>query len=111
MPRYRIEYTDAAKEEIERAYLWRVASVSPEAAVRWAEDLRTKVDTLAEFPYRNERAPEYAGAGAGVRRLLLGVYRVLYLIVEPEADETEGIVRVLHVYHGARQAGEQEETG
>ena len=101
---YQIEYTDTAKEEIERAYLWRSISVSPEAAARWAEQLRAKVDTLAAFPYRNEPAPEYARAGANVRRLLFGAYRVLYLVIEQEQEHTEGVIRILHIYHGAQQS-------
>jgi len=103
---YRVEYTDAAKEEIERTYLWRSASTSPEAAARWAEELRARVDKLALFPYRNERAPEYLQSGGAVRRMLFGVYRVLYLVIKPEESNEPGVVRVLHVYHGARWTGE-----
>ncbi len=40
------------------------------------------------------------------------VYRVLFHIVEPEEGESPGIVRILHVYHGAQRTVSQtgEET-
>lgn len=101
--RYAIEYTDAAAEELGRAYLFQSQAVGPEAANRWIQSLRARVDDLATFPRRNERAPEYLNdAAADVRRLLVKPWRVLYQIIEPQEGEEAGFVRVLHVYHGAR---------
>lgn len=109
---YHVEYSEPAEQEIEQAYLW-LFQHSPEFAVRWYAGLRAAVDSLAAMPRRWESTPEY---GLNVRRMLYGTggsrYRVLYLVIEPEENEMEGIVRILHVYHSARQAttGEQGES-
>jgi plasmid stabilization system protein ParE len=70
-------------------------------------ELRRKIDALNLFPHRNSRAPEYPDGAADVRRLLHSPYRVLYQIIEPEADEAEGVVRILHIWHGARRPSGQ----
>ena len=103
LPSYRVEFSDAAEEELIRAYLWQSSRQGPEAVNRWIRGLRARVDGLATLPRRFERAPEYLASGADVRRLLVHPWRVLYQVIEPGDDETEGVVRVLHVYHGARR--------
>src|SRR5689334_1243936 len=103
---YRVEYAEPAEQDIDSAYLWLSRTRSPAFAARWFKGLRAAVERLTLFPRRNAVVEEY---GTGVRRLLYGTsgsrYRVLYLVVEPEAEDEEGIVRILHVYHGARQMG------
>lgn len=108
---YGIEYTDAAQEEIEQAYLWLSSVTSPESAAKWVEGLRTAINGLCLFPYRFQRAPEYLVSGREVRRLLYQKHRVLYLILEPEGEDTHGVVRVLHIYHGASEPPEESANG
>lgn len=105
---YQVEYTDAAQEEIEKAYLWLSSLTSTEGATRWAEGLRVAIQGLSVFPHRFQRVPEYLDSERDVRRLLYQKYRVLYLVIEPEKNETHGVVRVLHVYHGASQPPNEE---
>jgi plasmid stabilization system protein ParE len=104
LPIYRIEYSDAAEEELGQAYLWQSSLQGPEAADRWVRLLRAAVNDLTTLPRRFERAPEYLSSGKDVRRLLVRPWRVLYQVIEPAGGEMEGgVVRVLHIYHGARR--------
>jgi plasmid stabilization system protein ParE len=49
-PVYEVFVTDRAYQHIEEAYLY-VSSVSnPNRAAEWVEDLRAKIDDLAQFP-------------------------------------------------------------
>jgi plasmid stabilization system protein ParE len=81
--RYIIEYTDAAAEEIARAYLFQSqAALGPEAANLWIRNLRARVDELTTFPRRNERAPEYLNdTVADVRRLLVQIVAPVFVAV------------------------------
>lgn len=97
---YRIDYSDAVIIEIDQAYLW-LDRNSSKGAIEWYKGLRSAIDSLSQMPYRYAEMPKF---GKGVRRLLYGKYLVLYIIVEPDADETAGSVRVLHIVHGAREA-------
>lgn len=104
--RYQIEYAEAAQEEIEKAYLWRSSITSPEAAARWASGLRSAVDGLSTMPYRYAALPDDPLS----RRLLYGsgqgAYRIIYRVVEPAEEGDNSLVRILHVYHGARQTNQ-----
>jgi plasmid stabilization system protein ParE len=101
--KYRTEYSEAAQEEIEKAYLWRSSITSPEAAALWANGLRSAVDSLSTMPYRYAALPDDPLS----RRLLYGsgqgAYRIIYRVVEPAETGDDALVRILHVYHGARQ--------
>ena len=97
---YRIDYSDAAVLEIDQAYLW-LDRNSPKGGIEWYKGLRSATDSLSQMPYRYVEMPKF---GKGVRRLHYGKYLVLYIVVEPDADETTGVVRILHVVHGAREA-------
>ena len=102
---YRIDLSEAAEAEAFAAYLW-ISRRSPEFAGRWYNGLLKAIEDLVLFPRSWQAAPEY---GPNVRRMLYGTggnrYRLLYLIIEPEEGQEEGIIRILHVYHGARQIG------
>ena len=56
--------------------------------------------SLSEFPERCPLAPNLSSPSREVRKLLFGrknyIYRVYFTI-------TEGVVKVLHVRHGARR--------
>jgi hypothetical protein len=88
-----------------------VLRVSVEYAGRWYAGLLKALDGLAFMPQRFPLARESEQRGRDVRRLLYhgptgrrgsSVYRILFLIVEPALQEDEGVVRVLHVWHGSR---------
>lgn len=99
---YRIEFSDEAEAELDAAYLF-LSNQDPDQAIRWYKDIHSAISTLSQFPRRcplafeNEQYPTNE-----VRQLLYGkgrnIYRILFTVFEEEQE-----VRVLHVYHGARQ--------
>jgi plasmid stabilization system protein ParE len=92
LKKYRIDIKPTAENDLESRYL-QIAEASPQNAVRWYLDIIEaieKLDTLAE---RCPIAPEDIDLQKGIRHLVLGNYRVLYLI-------NQSVVEVLHVRHG-----------
>ncbi len=92
MKKYRVVIKPTAENDLERRYL-QIARESPQNAVQWYLGLIEaieKLDTLAE---RCPIAPEDVDLQRGIRHLVLGYYRVLYLI-------NKDVVEVLHVRHG-----------
>ena len=106
---YRIELSEAAEAEAHAAYLW-LSRLNPRFAGRWYNGLLKAIEDLALFPRQWERAPEH---GTGARRMLYGTggsrFRVIFLVVEPEEEDEEGMVRILHVYHGAQRPSTQDD--
>ena len=94
------EVSDAADLEADQIFLW-LLDKSPDTAHHWYRGLLDSYQSLAIFPYRN---PEIENL-PGVRRMLFGKYRVLYRVVEPAIENDYPTVRIMHVYHGARQPG------
>ena len=110
--RYLVEFTEPALMEADAAYLSLSERAGPEYAIRWYEGLFEAAQGLSSFPHSHAVAPENDIYGVEVRRLLYSgpsrrrggsVYRVLFYIIEPQEDEAEGVVRILHVWHGARR--------
>ncbi|HTE17794.1 MAG TPA: type II toxin-antitoxin system RelE/ParE family toxin [Armatimonadota bacterium] len=102
MTTYSVQLTDQADMEVEHIYMWH-SQRSPELAHRWYTGLLAALDSLSTMPQRRAVAREDdAFQGVTVRQLLYGKYRILFHVVEPEEGE-EGVVRVLHVAHGARR--------
>ena len=92
MKKYRIEIKPTAENDLTRRYQ-QIAEESPQNALNWY--LRTieaieKLDVLAE---RCPIAPEDLDIQQGIRHLVIGDYRALYLI-------NGDVVEVLHVRHG-----------
>ena len=54
---FEVEYTANARRELEDTYLW-IKLRAPISAVRWREDLITKVESLSNDPHRHRLAPE-----------------------------------------------------
>lgn len=110
-PHYLVEFTEPALLEADGAYLWFSERVGLEYAIRWYEGLFVAAQRLSSLPRANAIAPENDVYDVEVRRLLYygpsgrrsrNVYRVLFHIIEPLEDESEGIVRILHVWHGTK---------
>ena len=96
--RYRIEVSDTAVLEADAIYLW-IGQGDPERADRWYRELQKVYEGLEIFPSRNIALSDQPH----VHRTLHGQYRVVYLVIEPSDDESEGTVRILRVVHGSRQ--------
>lgn len=102
MQRFAVELTDRADLDVERIYLWQ-SRRSPEAAHRWHVGFLAALDTLTSMPERCAEAREsIAFPDVTVRQLLFGRYRILFHVLQPSGDNEEGVVRVLHVFHGAQ---------
>lgn len=110
--RYQVEFTEPALADADAAYLRLSHQAGPEYAIRWFEGLFEAAQGLSSFPRSHAVAPENDMYDVEVRRLLYAgppgrrsgsVYRVLFYIIETPENEPEGIVRILHVWHGAKQ--------
>lgn len=110
--RYLVEFTEPALIEVDAAYLWVSEQSGPEYAIRWYAGLFEAAQGLYSLPRVYAVAPENDIYGVEVRRLLYSgpsrrrggnVYRILFYIIEPQEDEAEGVVRILHVWHGAKR--------
>ena len=111
VPRYLVEFTEPALVEADAVYLRLSERSGPEYAIRWYEGLFIAAKDLSSLPRIHAIAPENERYDVEVRRLLYygstgrrgsSVYRLLFYIIEPQEGESEGVVRILHVWHGAK---------
>lgn len=128
---YAVFVTDRAEADVQNAALRIARLLGPDYAARWQSDLEQALAQLAHFPGpRSHARDEEASAlyGYEVRRLLhFGpsarperdrprrdsgtAYRVLFAILAPAPGESESLIRVLRVLHGAQSLGGGEENG
>lgn len=71
----KIVWSPLALERVEDTARY-IAENSPDAAVRWVEDLFSAVERLADFPESGRMAPELGSPR--IRELIFGTYRVIY---------------------------------
>jgi plasmid stabilization system protein ParE len=95
---YRADISDTADLEADAIFLWLNRNRGPEQADRWYRGLIAAFESLTLFLHRYESVP----AQSQVRRMLYGLYRVLYRIIEPAASDDVPTVRILRSIHGAR---------
>lgn len=111
-PRYTVIVADLADADARSAHLRLGENVSPDYADRWLEGLARTIEGLALMPRRHAVARENDLYDVEVRRVLYSgpsgrhgrgriIYRILFHIIEPSAEDPEGVVRVLHIWHGA----------
>jgi plasmid stabilization system protein ParE len=97
---YLVELAARAARDLEILYLEKNA-VDSQAAASWYNGLEDAVLTLATRPHRCPAALEGRKMKRELRHLLYGkkphVYRIIY-----EVDESQKVVRILHIRHGAR---------
>lgn len=95
---WRVELTDRARRDLTRLYETINAQNSVQAQT-WFVGLERAILSLEENPARNPLIPE----NSTMRHLLYGrrrnVYRIIYAI-----NESDKVVTVLHIRHGARDA-------
>ena len=108
---YEVRLTEPAELEVELEHVRLSEIVSPEYADRWQDGLLMEIERLSHFPDSHEIAPENDLFDVSVRRALYFgpsrrsgkiAYRILFHVIEPEEIETVGLVRVLHIWHGAK---------
>lgn len=93
--KYRVETGPDAEHDI-TSIRQHIARDSPQAAARWAREIRRKVLSLASFPERCEIIPEAPDLVRNYRHLIFGNYRILFRI------EGRRVV-VVRVIHAARR--------
>ncbi|WP_018276035.1 type II toxin-antitoxin system RelE/ParE family toxin [Teredinibacter turnerae] len=92
MKKYRIDIKPTAEKDLARRYA-QIEQESPQNAVSWYLRIIEAIEKLDELAERCPIAPEDLDFQKGIRHLVIGDYRVLYVI----EGET---VSVLHVRHG-----------
>jgi plasmid stabilization system protein ParE len=122
-PRYRVEEADLAESDREDAFFWLLSTAGPEYADAWHRGLLQTIQQLAEFPGPRAHpvVRPLTGERPEIRRMLYygpqgrrsptqTRYRVLFTVIGPVEGESEGVIRVLRVLHGARQTNTTVET-
>jgi plasmid stabilization system protein ParE len=96
MKRYAVIVSDGARAEAAEAIDYIIRSTSPEAAMKWLDELEELLASLGTMPERFALAPEdeYFASGR-LRRALHFKHRVLFAV-------DDDCVRVLHIRHGMR---------
>lgn len=92
MKKYRINIKPTAEADLEKRYL-QIAEESPQNAVQWYLGIIEAIEKLDSLAERCPIAPEDIDIQRGIRHLILGHYRVLYII-------NNDVIEVLHVRHG-----------
>ena len=94
MRQYRIRITDLAEEDLENAGDYIAYELkNPSAAESTVSGIRTKINSLVNFPEKNELDEDELLAGFGVRKDYYRNYKIYYVIEE----DTVYIVRILHM--------------
>jgi plasmid stabilization system protein ParE len=104
---YRVELTDRAKRDLSDLYA-QIDAGESSAAARWFNGLEDAVYSLARLPRRCPVAPEARRTKRPLRHLLYGnkphIYRAIY-----EIDESDKVVYVLTIRHGAMDEARPDE--
>ena len=102
---YMVSLSGAAEADAYAAFE-HIREVAPASAARWLTGLFAAIRTLADMPARCPMIREADELGHPARHLLYGkrtaVYRIIFDIQE-ESEEGPR-VRVLRIWHGARDA-------
>lgn len=92
MKKYRVEIKPTAENDLARRFA-QIEKESAQNAVSWYLGLIEAIEKLDELAERCPIAPEDVDVQRGIRHLIIGDYRVLYVI-------EEDVVIVLHIRHG-----------
>lgn len=96
---YRIEITDLAEEDLENAGDYIAYELKNfTAAVNTVNGIRKQINSLANFPERNELDEDEVLAELGVRKDYYRNYKIYYIIDK----DTIYIVRILHMLVDSR---------
>lgn len=99
MMQYRIEITNLAEEDLENTGDYIAYELkNPTAAVNTVNGIREQINSLANFPERNELDEDEVLAELGVRKDYYRNYKIYYIIDK----DTIYIVRILHMLVDSR---------
>jgi len=102
MNTYFVAISDPADADTERI-LNRLVMLSVEAAADWQVSFESALSSLTSLPNRCPKARDgdrYPSVVA--KQLYFGKYRLVFHVVEADADEAEGTVIILRVLYGAQ---------
>lgn len=97
MKKYRIDIKPTAENDLARRFA-QIEKESPQNAVSWYLGLIEAIEKLDELAERCPIAPEDIDLQRGIRHLVVGDYRVLYVI----EDKTVSVLHVRHARHERR---------
>ncbi len=95
MKKYRVEIKPTAENDLAQRYA-QIEKESPQNAVNWYLGVIEAIEKLDELAERCPIAPEDLDIQKGIRHLVIGDYRVLY-VIEDDA------VSVLHIRHSRHE--------
>ena len=96
---YRIKITDLAEEDLENASDYIAYELeNPSAAENTVKGIRKQINSLINYPERNELDEDQMLAELGVRKDYYKNYKIYYVILE----DTIYIVRILHMLVDSR---------
>ncbi|MDO5403468.1 MAG: type II toxin-antitoxin system RelE/ParE family toxin [Eubacteriales bacterium] len=99
MMQYKIEITNLAEEDLENTGDYIAYELkNPTAAVNTVNGIRKQINSLANFPERNELDEDEVLAELGVRKDYYRNYKIYYIIDK----DTIYIVRILHMLVDSR---------
>ena len=94
MRQYQIRITELAEGDLENAVDYITYELrNPSVAENIVSGIRAKINSLVDFPERNELDEDELLAGLGVRKDYYRNYKIYYVIEE----DTIYIVRILHM--------------
>ena len=94
MRQYQIRITELAEEDLENAIDYIAYELkNPSAAENALNGIRTTINSLVNFPERNELDDDELLVGLGVRKDYYRNYKIYYVIEEG----TIYIIRILHM--------------
>lgn len=94
MRQYQIRITELAEQDLENAGDYIAYKLkNPSAAENTVSGIREKINSLINFPERNEPDEDELLAGLGVRKDYYRNYKIYYVIEK----DTIYIIRILHM--------------
>ena len=91
MPTYNVDILPIARDDIAGIYNY-IALDNPNAALRMANEIMDKIDSLEEFPARCPTVPDIILAQQGYRMLIIENYIVFFKVFKADVL----VYRVLH---------------
>lgn len=101
--KYRIFYTDLAKQDLKNIHGYISESlVEPVVAAKLINKIMKEIRSLDELPQRYKLYEDEPWHSRGLRTLTVNNYLVFYL-----ADEKTGVVTVIRIIYGGRDINKQ----
>lgn len=94
---YKVVSTEPAESDVEEILNY-ITQNSPEAAIKWWFGFWEVIKCLEDLPFRFALIPEIENTGNSYRSCFYHSHRIIYRI-----DETNKVVYIVRVYHGARE--------